>query len=341
MRSINENIFDVIDTKEKAYWLGLIYADGNISKQQNRIGFHLAYKDKILMEKLADFLGDDKSRIKSYDNNKTLFYYIYSKKIKDDLIKHGVVVNKTDSDIFPKIDNYELFLAFFTGVYDGDGTHKASSLSSNNIEFLKYCIKRFNLPETKISHRKNHWGSCYSLRIGVKIYEDMMLNYDDSLERKRFTSKYFPSKDYKNTKFDVDEILAEINKNGIDECSRILNIPLHFIQHFIQPHIHKEKILLSNKSHVCEKCGKFVDKKSTWCKPCSSQVRGIKHQKYTISKEELQLLVDTKPFTTIGKMFGVSDNAIRKRCKTLGVVIPKREPGYWAIVNQKNKPDSV
>ena len=115
MSSINENVFEVIDTKEKAYWLGLIYADGNISKDQNRTGFHLAYKDKILMEKLADFLGDDRTRIKSYDNNKTLFYYVYSKKIKEDLIKHGVVVNKTTSNIFPKIDNYELFLAFFTG----------------------------------------------------------------------------------------------------------------------------------------------------------------------------------------------------------------------------------
>jgi len=331
MSSICENVFDVIDTKEKAYWLGLIYADGNISKDQNRTGFHLAYKDKILMEKLADFLGDDRTRIKSYDNNKTLFYYVYSNRIKEDLIKHGVVVNKTASNIFPKIDNYELFLAFFTGAYDGDGTHKASSISSNNVDFLNHCRERFNLPETKITYRKNHWGSCYSLHIGVKIYEDMMVNYDDSLERKRFTSKYFPSKDYKNTKFDKDKILDEINRNGIDVCSKNLNIPIHHIQYFIQPYIKHEKILVSSSSKVCEKCGTFIDKNSTWCKPCSSQVRGKLYQKYTISKEELQILVDTTPFTSIGKMFGVSDNAIRKRCKREGVIIPKREPGYWTI----------
>lgn len=33
--------------------------------------------------------------------------------------------------------------------------------------------------------------------------------------------------------------------------------------------------------------------------------------------------------TEIGKMFGVSDNAIRKRCKKFGIVIPKLPVGYW------------
>jgi hypothetical protein len=37
--------------------------------------------------------------------------------------------------------------------------------------------------------------------------------------------------------------------------------------------------------------------------------------KFEISKEELEKLIKEKPFTQIGKMFGVTDNAIRKKCK--------------------------
>lgn len=53
-------------------------------------------------------------------------------------------------------------------------------------------------------------------------------------------------------------------------------------------------------------------------------------KKFEVSKEELEKLVNEKPFTQIGKMFGVSDNAIRKRCERLGVEVPKNRLGYWA-----------
>ena len=33
-----------------------------------------------------------------------------------------------------------------------------------------------------------------------------------------------------------------------------------------------------------------------------------------ISKEELKKLIRTTPFTTIGKQYGVTDNAVRKWC---------------------------
>ena len=33
-----------------------------------------------------------------------------------------------------------------------------------------------------------------------------------------------------------------------------------------------------------------------------------------VTKEELKQLIRTKPFTAIGKQFGVSDNAVRKWC---------------------------
>jgi len=43
------------------------------------------------------------------------------------------------------------------------------------------------------------------------------------------------------------------------------------------------------------------------------------------SKEELLELIKTKSFCEIGRMFGVTDNAIRKWCKTEGLPHLKSE----------------
>ena len=50
LHRINETIFDVIDTEEKAYWLGFLYADGYVSnhdknKNRNVIELTLALND--------------------------------------------------------------------------------------------------------------------------------------------------------------------------------------------------------------------------------------------------------------------------------------------------------
>jgi glycerophosphoryl diester phosphodiesterase len=55
--------------------------------------------------------------------------------------------------------------------------------------------------------------------------------------------------------------------------------------------------------------------------------------KFLIDVETLEKLVKEMPMTKIGDMYGVSDNAIRKRCKVLGIQIPSFGRGYWT----KNK----
>lgn len=60
----------------------------------------------------------------------------------------------------------------------------------------------------------------------------------------------------------------------------------------------------------------------------SEACRRLADQKFVIDPEELRQLVWEIPTTHIAQLFGVSDKAVEKRCRALG--IPKPPRGYWA-----------
>lgn len=65
----------------------------------------------------------------------------------------------------------------------------------------------------------------------------------------------------------------------------------------------------------------------------------------SLSREQLYDLVWSKPMSALGPEFGVSDVALKKRCKKLGIPTPPR--GYWAKEeagkrpHKKKLPDSI
>ena len=70
-------------------------------------------------------------------------------------------------------------------------------------------------------------------------------------------------------------------------------------------------ITLPNKSLICPLCGNSKDHKAKTCINCWNI---LKRKAEIPTKEELFELIHKYPFTKIGEMFGVSDNAIRKWC---------------------------
>ncbi len=70
-------------------------------------------------------------------------------------------------------------------------------------------------------------------------------------------------------------------------------------------------ISLPHKNSICPLCGNSKEHKSQMCINCWS-ILCQKAERPT--KEELDELIHNYPFTKIGEMFGVSDNAIRKWC---------------------------
>lgn len=55
----NRYIFDKIDTEEKAYWLGFLYADWSVGSKEDKIELSLAACDYNHIQKFKDFIGLD------------------------------------------------------------------------------------------------------------------------------------------------------------------------------------------------------------------------------------------------------------------------------------------
>jgi len=115
---VNDNYFSVINTEEKAYFLGFLFSDGNVSSKSNAITLKLQKKDKEILVRFSHIILN-KEKLHDSENNYVLKFS--SKSVKDDLIRHGCMPNKTFKITFPTIDP-TLYNHFIRGYFDGDGS---------------------------------------------------------------------------------------------------------------------------------------------------------------------------------------------------------------------------
>ena len=64
---------------------------------------------------------------------------------------------------------------------------------------------------------------------------------------------------------------------------------------------------------LCKLCGKEISPQSTLCPDCFAKTRQKVERP---SREKLKALIRVQPFTTIAKLYGVTDNAVRRWCKS-------------------------
>lgn len=126
---LNENYFENIDTENKAYFLGLIYADGYVGVHDELV---ISFKDNedglrilnLLKEELG-FTGELKTQIQNggYKPEATCAKLNFSNaKINSDLRKWGLSEYKLESrKHIPDIPK-ELVPHFIRGMFDGDGS---------------------------------------------------------------------------------------------------------------------------------------------------------------------------------------------------------------------------
>ena len=114
--------FEIIDTEEKAYWLGFLYADGSIGSKEDKIELGLAEKDLKHIEKFRDFMNIS-NKISYREKTKSYRMSFRSAKCKQDLINKGCIPKKSLILDFPNENQVpkHLIRHFIRGYFDGDG----------------------------------------------------------------------------------------------------------------------------------------------------------------------------------------------------------------------------
>jgi intein-encoded DNA endonuclease-like protein len=198
--NFNECYFEKIDNPHKAYWLGFIYADGNITNNRLRIEVHK--KDiEIIHNILIDLQSDNKiitdNSISDFGKKNNVAIGFCSDKMKCDLEKYGVIENKTHKlEKIPDIPK-NLIRHFIRGYFDGDGTvylnNKSKSLrfgfygTYKLLENIKlHLYEELGLSTNKLYEKAGCWLLSYSKKEDInKFYNYIYSDIDIFLTRKK------------------------------------------------------------------------------------------------------------------------------------------------------------
>lgn len=117
--TVRSDYFDEIDHPLKAYHLGIMCADGYVTRH-NGVGLKIHPKDGHLVEMFAKCLSDD-DIIRVSKDGRQVGFEIADRHLHHSLSRFGVVPNKTRSLHWPEALNDEMELPFIAGLFDGDG----------------------------------------------------------------------------------------------------------------------------------------------------------------------------------------------------------------------------
>lgn len=167
-----EDFFDVIDTEEKAYYLGWLMADGNVSiyNGQYSIKIHIAIKDKEIID---NFLEAIESTNKPKDKGNSYYVSLTSRHMVESLMRLGVVPQKTGHEYMPDIPA-EMIPHFIRGFFDGDGITDIQNRRSGFVSTYQMCEQIQKELGTTQTIREN--GKVYYFLGGIQ-FSKLLFNY--------------------------------------------------------------------------------------------------------------------------------------------------------------------
>jgi hypothetical protein len=204
--TINHNIFEKIDLPSKAYFLGLLIADGCIAKPSvNReMTVRLELTDKEILEHFRLFLGSRNEVLTLKKRDAVLTHYLVvvsSNKMVSDLATYGVIRNKTHKSFLPILKEH-LMSHLIRGIFDGDGSVGVNQgypkiSICGNYDFISqirdYLITQIGIRKSSIVKAHSIFQISWGSRKDVSTLATYM--YKDAnelrIDRKFFNLEYF------------------------------------------------------------------------------------------------------------------------------------------------------
>ena len=170
--NIDETFFDVINTEEKAYFLGFLYADGYNNTDRSSVALSLKEDDKEILIRLNSLLQPTKplgyykkNKLKrGFENSQNEYRLVIANKhISERLVELGCGKAKTHNLKFPTEEQVpsHLIRHFVRGYFDGDGSVSGDKQKQfsfvGTIDFLlplqQILVKELNFSKTKLDQR--------------------------------------------------------------------------------------------------------------------------------------------------------------------------------------------
>lgn len=238
---VNEDYFKDIDSENKAYWLGFLFADGYVRKNHDKTGnekggyleLSLKIDDKYHVQNFLDDVGSTapiNERIIHLNGKeyKAVRAFVSSIKFVNHLISHGCVEKKSLILTKPTGVPNELISHFVRGYFDGDGCvefyperycYRFSILGTK--EVLEFIAESSNIKSFQIRRDKDK--KCYELITNSKkdaeifhnyIYEDKTIYLERKYQKSLSMMKYCQMEDARNDTQKISDLL---------DCSLVFN----------------------------------------------------------------------------------------------------------------------
>lgn len=173
---LNEDYFEEINTRDKAYLLGFLNCDGSLLERKGNskaLVLEVQNKDKEILEFLLNELGTSHDYIKTYKRNGSITskIYISSPKIFKYLYNKGLRPSKMGNKKMPKNVPKDFYNALILGIFDADGSLKGQDYFSVSgggsicYEISEFLFNTLNLKkkpsvrEEKPIEDKPHWNT--------------------------------------------------------------------------------------------------------------------------------------------------------------------------------------
>lgn len=181
--TLNKDAFKIIDTEEKAYWLGFLYADGYVNDAKG-LELTLAAKDLEHIKEFRKFMQSD-SNITFQEATNSYRLCLYSIELAKDLTRLGCYQNKSLTLKFPTEDQVPSHLIhhFMRGYFDGDGCisqnkkQKVFSVIGTSDFLDKYEEILLTALKKDTRNKRYKQGQAFSIVYGGNLQVNKIYNY--------------------------------------------------------------------------------------------------------------------------------------------------------------------